>query len=102
MNAMFSIVNCDEFAAKIYKMNQFHQIDHGIYNLHPIIIMINFTDTILHQIETLTLIAIYLIICETWSSIFIHDTPLLLLKFMIEQLFNDKFIDTLHGNKQYE
>ena len=82
MNTVFAIVNYDEFATKIHKMNQFHQIDHKIHNLHQIIIMINFFDTFSQQIEILTLIAIYLIKCYTWSSIFIHDTLLLLLKFM--------------------
>ena len=93
MSTMFATVNYDEFATKVYKVNQFHQIDHVIHNFHPIIIMINFTDTITHQIEMPTLNAIYLIIWETWLSIFIHDILLLLLKLMNNYLMATNNMD---------
>ena len=81
-------INHDKFATKIYKMDQFYQTDVITSNLNPIITVISVID----QIKTL--IAVYLITCETLLSIFTHDTLVLQFKFMMNQ--SRKHLSTLY------
>ena len=72
------------FRAEIYEMDQFYHwfypIDNYTHNLDLIVTIINVIDIIARPIKIL--IAIYLVICRTWLSIFTYDTLVLLCKLM--------------------